>query len=203
MNLRLKISFALFFLSLCSHAQDSRFEGGIVFGGVTSQVSGDGLGGWNKYGMAAGAWVKMGFSDKWGALISMHYTNKGSAKPADPKNGDNDQFFYKLNYIDIPVMAEYQMDRALFHFGLYAGVLVKQSQEYNGSSSSPSPLFEPLDIGGTLGAGYELNDNWTIELRGQTSIIPTRPSPNPTNTWSYYEQGNYNQVLQLLLSLSF
>ena len=201
--MRTILGFIVFIFSYTtSMAQAARFDGGLFIGGVTSQVSGDGLGGWNKFGFAAGAFVKMNFSDRWGTVLSMHYTMKGSAKPADPKNNDFDQFSYRLNYIDVPVMLEYRQKQLLVHAGPYVGVLVSQQQDYNGSKSNPSPLFETLDIGGTFGVGYMMGEKLGVEFRGQTSMIPTRPAPNVTNTWSYYEQGNYNQVLLFLVSYS-
>jgi hypothetical protein len=38
---------------------------------------------------------------------------------------------------------------------------------------------------------------------GSSSVLPTRPNPAQVNPLSYYEKGNYNQTLQLLLSKGF
>ncbi|MFM9005662.1 MAG: hypothetical protein ACKOSR_09205, partial [Flavobacteriales bacterium] len=59
------------------------FKGGLLLGGVTSQISGDGLGGWDKFGMTAGAWVQVPFSKKVSATMSMKYINKGSRTKLD------------------------------------------------------------------------------------------------------------------------
>ncbi|MDZ4824057.1 MAG: porin family protein [Flavobacteriales bacterium] len=186
----------------------SEFTGGLMAGPVTSQISGDGLGGWDKFGFAAGAWVNMSFSKKTGITMAMQFINKGSKKPADPNNFDYSTFRYNLNYIDVPLMFTWKnvsikKTHLQINLGIYAGVLVKQNQQFDGGQSSINPPFESTDIGATGGAAFWFSDKTAIEFRTATSIIPTRPSPNPTNAWSYYEQGNYNQVLQLMFWLRF
>ena len=86
----MKLFFALLLLGLSqiSFAQEEsgqkrNFKGGLIAGAVTSQISGDGLGGWDKFGLAAGAWVNVPFSDRASATMSMKYINKGSRTKRD------------------------------------------------------------------------------------------------------------------------
>ena len=57
--------FLLFLALLCSelHAQQA-FNAGIAIGMTTSQISGDGLGGWDKFGITGGAYVNAPFNKK-------------------------------------------------------------------------------------------------------------------------------------------
>lgn len=202
----------LWVISLCAGLSQplcaqSEFTGGLLAGPVTSQVSGDGLGGWDKFGGTAGGWVHMTFSDHYGMTFAIQYIMKGSRKPADPNNGDFNTFAYRLNYIDVPIMLSYRRAAARaplqFNAGLYAGVLVGQEQLYNGATTGIEPPFNQTDFGATGGITWWLSEKLNLELRGTTSVLPSRNSPNPTNAWSYYEQGNYNQTLMLLLGLRF
>ncbi len=178
-----------------------RFSAGLMAGGVAAQISGDGLAGWDKLGITGGAWVRANLSEKWSVTSGLQYIQKGSRTKRDTLNFQT--FAFKLNYIDVPLMAGYQSKKWRFNLGLYAGVLVSQKIVANGYDYEPNPPFENYDIGSTGGVVFALSESWAIEARGQFSIIPTRPTPNFTNPGSYYEKGNYNQTLQFMIHFAF
>ncbi|MFN6378376.1 MAG: porin family protein [Flavobacteriales bacterium] len=194
--------FILVILSLSSYAQ-AEFSGGLIAGGVTSQVSGDALAGWDKFGVTGGAWVHVGFNESWGTWVGLQYLPKGSVKPADPDNGDFNQFAFKLNYIEMPVMATNLRGKWRFGIGPSFGFLISQKQEFNGLEYDINPEFKALDISGSLSVTRLIGNKFSLELRGNTSILPTRPAPAVVNPLSYYERGNYNQVLLLALHYRF
>jgi hypothetical protein len=82
-------------------------------------------------------------------------------------------------------------------------VLVSQKEVVNGAEYEPLPSFDKLDLAGNISVSRIIGDHLIMELRGATSIIPTRPSPNVVNKGSYYEYGNYNQVLMLMVNWRF
>jgi hypothetical protein len=201
--MRNKIVAILFLLvTECSFGQVD-FTGGISLGGVTSQISGDALAGWNKFGVAAGGWIHMDFNGVMGAYMGMQFTNKGSKKPADVVNGDNNVFSFQLNYIDVPLLMTYSKTNWRFGLGPTVGVLVSQKQIYNGIELDITPPFETLDLAGTLSVTRIMGDHLMLEWRGGTSIIPTRPAPQVVNKGSFYEKGMYNQVMMLMLNWRF
>jgi hypothetical protein len=186
--------------------QKRNFKGGLIVGAVTSQISGDGLGGWDKFGLAAGAWVNVPFSDRASATMSMKYINKGSRTKRDTINFNT--FGYYLNYIEVPLWFSYRASRTsesrlLISGGPVVGFLMKQKIISNGYDFDVKPPFERLDVGAELGISYWLTPSFGVHLMGSTSVLPTRPNPAQTNQFSYYERGNYNQTLQLLLSIAF
>ncbi len=192
---------SLFFsvLAMAVSAQKA-FKGGIVAGPVVTQVSGDGLGGWDKLGLSAGAWVNMPLSDKAGIGISMKYINKGSKTKIDTVTYNT--FGYYLNYIDIPVLFTYNTAirkmKITASVGPYVGVLLNQKIKANKASYDLSQVpFKSYDFGGQAGVAFWGGENFFIEFALNTSMIPTRDNPAVTNKYSYYEQGNYNQTLQL------
>ncbi|MBX7050614.1 MAG: PorT family protein [Flavobacteriales bacterium] len=198
------IGFILVFLGLSSFSQ-REFKGGILLGGVTSQISGDGLGGWDKFGYTGGAWVNAPLNEKFGLNISMKYITKGSRTKQDTLTFNS--FGFYLNYIDVPVMLTYDMQRKQSKFtisiGPYIGILLKQEMKINGASYDVNPAFRKQDIGGQLGFAWWPTEKLFFELDMATSVVPTRPAPAVVNKNSYYEQGNYNQVLQLLMGIRF
>jgi len=182
------------------------FKGGVVFGGVTSQISGDGLGGWDKFGITAGAWVNVPFSERASATMSMKYINKGSRTKLDTINFNT--FGYYLNYIEVPLWFSYspskrEPDRLVVNVGPYAGYLFSQKIISNGFDYPVNPPFERLDIGMELGVTFWITPKFSVNLMTSSSVLPTRPNPSQVNPLSYYEKGNYNQTLQLLIAKGF
>ncbi len=199
----------LFFLALQCQAQ-KKFTGGLVVGPVFSQISGDGLGGWDKLGFALGGWVGIPLSEKNSVTMSMKYITKGSRTKRDTLNFNS--FGYFLNYIDIPIVFRHQFEIKKSPFswsvGPYVGVLLNQKVKENGviftiTESATGADFEPLDIGVQAALGWWTTPKLYFELSTSTSLLPTRPAPLVVNKGSYYERGNYNQTLQLMIGLRF
>jgi hypothetical protein len=188
-----------------AHAQKA-FQGGVLFGPVTSQISGDGLGGWDKFGFTAGAWVNMPLSEKAGVGISMKYITKGSRTKQDTLTYQS--FGYYLNYVDVPILFTYKKplkkSSLTLSIGPYAGYLLNQKIKANGANQDVFPVpYKKYDIGGQAGVAYWAGEKMFFEFNISSSILPTRPNPSFVNKLSHYERGNYNQVLQLLIGLRF
>ncbi len=182
------------------------FKGGLLLGAVTSQISGDGLGGWDKFGMTAGAWVQVPFSERASATMSIRYINKGSRTKLDTITFN--RFGYYLNYIEVPLSFSYSpsrkyTDQLFINFGPYAGYLFNQKIISNGYDYEVNPPFERLDIGLELGVTFWVTPKFGASLVSSSSVLPTRPNPSQVNQFSYYEKGNYNQTLQLVIFKGF
>ena len=187
-------------------ASKRNFKGGIILGGVTSQISGDGLGGWDKFGLTAGAWVSVPISEKTSATMSMKYINKGSRTKIDTITFNT--FGYYLNYIEVPIWISYSpskknLEGLKINFGPYAGYLFNQKIISNGFDYAVNPPFESFDVGIELGVSYWLTPKLSVNFMSSTSVFPTRPNPSQVNPLNYYEKGNYNQTLQLLIAKGF
>jgi hypothetical protein len=193
----------ILFLTLlaCSVNAQQAFNAGIAIGMTTSQISGDGLGGWDKFGITGGAYVNAPFNKKNGLRIGLYYSEKGSRTKRDTLNFNT--FSYRLNYIELPVQWSYQNGPFTFLSGLYYGRLIKQDILANKLPYPVNPAFRNYDIGLCVGALLQLGDHFFVEGKFSTSVIPTRPSPNFANPNSYYEKGNYNQVLYFLIGRNF
>jgi hypothetical protein len=181
------------------------FKGGILAGPVASQMSGDGLGGWDKVGFSAGAWVSMPLSEKMALNLSMKYITKGSRTKRDTLNFNT--FAYHLNYIDVPVLFSYRVlgrkTSLDVNVGPYFGVLLKQKIVSNGYDYEINPAFKSFDFGASGGITWWMGERFFFDFSLATSIIPTRPAPVVVNKASYYEYGNYNQSVHFTLGWSF
>jgi hypothetical protein len=200
MTLTRFIFLAFLLLSMTSSAQQA-FKAGVSLGMTTSQISGDGLGGWDKFGITGGAFVSAPLSSKNGFRIGINYADKGSRTKRDTLNFNT--FTYRLRYVEVPVQYSFQNGPFTFLSGLYYGRLIRQDILANSLTYEVIPAFRNFDVGLALGATLQMGDHFFIEGKFSTSIIPTRPSPNFANPNSYYEKGNYNQVLYFLIGRNF
>jgi hypothetical protein len=174
-------------------------------GAVTSQISGDGLGGWDKFGLMGGGEVAVPLSEKWSFSGGIRYTQRGSRTKRDTINFNT--FAYKLEYIDLPLKLLYSQTRngedfLTFGAGVSAGYLMRQRQMNNGAYSDINPPFSSFDYAAGFDVALWFTTKAAISAGFWTSFLPTRDNPSITNQFSYYERGNYNQMLTLALLLS-
>ncbi len=84
----LSLSFLFILISFSfSGLSQLEFSGGIELGVSSTQLSGDALSGFDKFGLSAGPFIRTTFSEKSSAKLGILYLNKGSKKNADPDKG--------------------------------------------------------------------------------------------------------------------
>ena len=104
-----KLFFLLFFIlgtALTIDAQVKKgeyglFDAGIIAGGCFSQIDGDGVAGYHKFGFNAGGRVHVNFSERIAGTLELLFVQRGSYSSF---NG----LRYQLNYVDIPVLFTYK-----------------------------------------------------------------------------------------------
>jgi len=83
----------------------------------------------------------------------------------DQKDVDNNEIF-KLDYLNLPVMAKYYVIEALsIEAGPQLGVLLSAKREDNGETEDRKDITKSTDIGFALGAGYRLENGLNFGLR--------------------------------------
>jgi hypothetical protein len=201
MQSRLLLFISILFISTSSlFAQD--FNGGILGGLATSEVSGDRLQGPHKAGLYIGGFVNRYFSQRSSFQMELDYIQKGSRE--NPKEENNYySYLLRLNYIEIPVSYKYDFHpNGTLETGLSLGVLVNYYEEANGSEQvAGAGDFETFDLSFNIGAYYTLVENLRINIRYSNSLLPIRPHAGGT---SYrLNQGQYNEVLSFVLFYGF
>lgn len=179
------------------------FSGGIEAGAATSQVSGDALAGYDKFGLSAGPYVRASFSDKSSARMSILYVNKGSRKNPDTDNGDFRTYVLRLNYLEVPLLYNYTYDKFRVEVGLGVGTLIGSLIEEDGIERNILDPFESIELSFLGGLNYVFTENIFVNARFSQSIIPVRKSPSVANPLSFYEAGQYNSVIQLMFGYEF
>ncbi len=178
------------------------FRGGLTAGPITSQVHGDGIAGFFKVGVSAGALVEMTFNKRLSTRMEILYTPKGSRSRPDSLN----LYYYKLSlqYIEIPLGLNFNYDKFQFGFGPYFGLLIRQREYFSpGLAFAVNPPYNPVDFGGHIGCRYMLGEKWFAHARYSQSILPIRNAPRDNQVSGTYKTQGTNFDLRIMLGILF
>ncbi|MFT4678245.1 MAG: hypothetical protein ACI84C_002599 [Flavobacteriales bacterium] len=201
MSKPLLLTFAICLLTLGTFSQVG-FKGGLTFGPVTSQVHGDGIAGFYKVGISAGALVEMTFTERIGSRLEILYTPKGSRSRPDSLN----QNYYKLSlqYVEIPLSINFNYDKFQFDAGIYTGILIRQREFFSpGIAFAPNPPYNTIDVGGHIGCRYMLGEKWFAHARYSQSILPIRSAPKDNQVSGTYKTQGTNFDFRLMFGVLF
>jgi hypothetical protein len=153
---------------------DAGFSAGLNF----SQVDGDDLAGFNKFGLNVGPIIHVNFSRTWSASLELLYSQKGAR--TKPNTINFNTYSLALDYAEVPILANYNdKNRLIFQAGIAYGRLVNLREELNGIDPLNAYNDDELSyiIGGTFLIGEE--KHWGVNARYQGSITTIGPSANP------------------------
>ena len=147
----------IFIILLGSALHGQNIKGAGILGTNLSQVDGDEIYGFHKFGLNVGAAAIIPINESWSISLETLYSEKGSYRDqqlAPPKDGS---YLLKLNYAEVPLLVHFE-DRETMTFGLGTswGRLV-QMEEYEHSHKIP---WE------TLSGPYATDDfNFLVDVR--------------------------------------
>ncbi len=149
----------LFFVILVSYsASGQRIMGAAILGVNASQVDGDEVYGYKKFGLNTGLSAIVPFGDKWSVSIENIYSQKGAHQRDRYLDSLDGSYDLKLNYLDVPLLVHFtDKDIVTFGAGLSWGRLIKVNEQRNGYDM----------LGTTVESGiYNSNDfNFLLDLR--------------------------------------
>lgn len=150
-----------------------KFEAGFLGGFSASQISGDGLAGFDKGGARLGAYISYPLKNKRiNFEVGMQYLQKGSKQPSGEPGISN--YNINLQYLEVPFTVNYSLKSGLLlETGIGAGILVNYTEENaNGTLLGESPNTLALDF--LCGIQYQLFEQLKINVRYGNSITPIR-----------------------------
>ena len=193
-----KSIFLIFLYFISNDVLSQNFDGGLLMGLTTSQISGDNLAGFNKLGIAIGIFTERNISEKSSLKFEISYFQKGS------KNNNLNSNFnsFKLNYIEAPFYFNYLLQRNTFiQFGFHTGFLVLQKEIDNfGSSVNLRDDFSATEFSASMGIGYYFNEKMSLNTNFSNTLLftPVRKHASSASLW--YNQGQYNTVISFILN---
>ena len=206
----------VFALSFGINMMAQNFYGGIILGGTTSQVGGDARGGYHKAGIVGGAFAGLNLSSDFDIQMEMKYIQKGSYS-TDFENYPSDPFLIKLDYVDLPIVMSYNLNKINVNninlswlkveLGLCFDFLINYRQEIFGVTVSASNPWRRVVFNTVVGFRVNVKDNIEIGLRAidsMTSICNSFKEPYNNGNVVYVRRlfgryGMFNDVLQLAL----
>lgn len=175
-----KFTITLLILFLCTAGFSQRFIGTVIFGGNATQVNGDQVAGFYKFGVNAGMSVSLPLDNqfRWFGTIELLYSQKGAYQSAERANaignvyglspnhsliwhnenrnlGFNDKIKYKLvlDYVEVPVVFHYEDPRSgcSLGAGFAWGRLVRAKEIENGWTTTT-----------TVRSGMYHRNDWSV-----------------------------------------
>ncbi len=204
-------------LSFVTATYGQNFFGGLIAGGVMSQVGGDDRGGYHKLGLVGGAFAGLKLSEDLDIQMELKYIQKGSLSNDVENRPATDPFLIKLDYIDLPIVFAYNLNKVNINdinlkwlkleFGLSLDVLVNARQELQGVTVDASDPWKRLVVNTVVGVRFSVAKDIEIGLRAvdaMTSICNSSRVPYYNGNVRYTRRlfGNYgmfNDVLQMAI----
>ena len=185
----------LFWGQLVLTAQTGRFRAAVVGGLNAAQIDGDDLAGYNKPGLRGGLRAITYLSPNSDLVFDILYSERGSRQLGDPTFATFDQIF-RLQYIEVPVMYTIKdwLDEASDYYRVQAYGGLVFSRLFGSEAINVSPFeqeqenYNEFSIGFTLGAAYNLSDNFSIGIhfnRNFTLLYRHRAHVGPGNVPIY------------------
>ncbi|MFO8055144.1 MAG: outer membrane beta-barrel protein [Bacteroidales bacterium] len=193
------------FLITASYAQVIKGAAGLGFN--ITQVEGDEVYGFHKYGLNAGASAIIPLDERWSVSLETMYTEKGAyqhPRYAQPKNGS---YMLRLNYAEVPVLVHFE-DRETMTFGLGAswGRLVHM-EEYEHLHRIPwqtlSGPYETNDFNIIVDVRFRLYQRFWGNFRYAYSLASIRSRKYTNIVGESWTREQYNQLISFRLFYIF
>lgn len=202
------VTWALCLASLGALAQSDGgpwlFNGGYTIGVTAAQVRGDGIEGFNKLGLHAGALVEVRQYRDLGFQLGIVYNQKGSRKVQNPRIGDYDNWGYKFTYVDLPVTAVYDFkDGFTVGTGLQPGVLIGAFEDGLASGVSDGEWEDttlPIrswELSWVVWVGMRSGETGEWFLRHTQSLPGIVPKPDVVNPNVRWDDRMQNLTMQV------
>lgn len=181
------------------------FNGGMVAGGLVSQIDGDTWQGYHKFGYLAGAFVSLKISPHSSFQMEMEYIQKGMKQGADTVTNTGTTYLTRLHYLEIPVLYQFNFaHRFQAETGLSADVLLGTYDEVNGFEVPYLTVgYETFNLCGIVGVSGFFTNHLKATFRFNYSLMSTRSGDVEGQRKILFEYGQYNNVLSLALSWYF
>ncbi len=175
------------------------FNGGIMAGVAGTQVAGDTYSGFHKAGIFAGGFVSLQVSKRSVFQLELEYFQKGSRKNPDAEKNDYEQYLFRVNYIEMPVLYQFVInDRFKVEAGPSMGVLTGYYEEKNEEEIKDGNRPARLTLQINAGLYVSLTPRIMFNLRTNNSLLNIR-SKNVTGDVLRIFPGNYGQFNDCLV----
>ena len=182
------------------------FHGGVTAGLVGSQVAGDTYSGFNKAGIYAGGFVGWEFTEHSGLQLELTYFQKGSRKNPDPEKNDYDQYIFRANYIELPVLYQYKINKFIIEVGPSLGFNVGYYEEKDYLTLSDQQNYNKparVTVQMNIGLRFYISKKFGVDFRYNTSLMNIRSENRTGDVWRLWTYGQFHDALVLSVFYQF
>lgn len=185
----------LFIILISNNVKSQNFNGGLIGGISSSQVSGDNLSGYNKAGLFLGVFTQVPVSSITNIKMEMNFIQKGSRNPKLNQNGIPD---ISTSYLEIPISLNYNQNELLsIESGIQTAFLLSAKDNDVYGSVNSDPPFDKTDISAFIGIYYHYSEKMSLNTRLGNSVLPIRGYD--TERIFIFKRGQYNTVLSFTI----
>lgn len=177
MNRKILLLIVLLAFLASSGVYAQRIMGAVIAGVNATQVDGDEVFGYHKFGLNAGAAAIIPFSNNWAVTVETIYSQKGAHQRSQYVDSLDGSYDLKLNYLDIPVLLQYtDKEIVTFGTGLSWGRLVAVDEQRHGypmpETTLESGIYRSSDVNILLDVKFRLIDRLRFNVRYAYSVRP-------------------------------
>ena len=174
---RILLSFIIFTTFGTFPAQAQRIMGAVFTGINATQVDGDEVYGYKKFGLNIGAAAIIPIDDKWSISLENAYSEKGAHQRPRFLDSLDGSYDLKLNYLEVPLMVHFtDKDIVTFGAGMSWGRLIGISEQRNGyemaGTTLESGIYRNADLNLLLDVRFRLYKRFHFDVRYAYSIRP-------------------------------
>ncbi|MBL7104033.1 MAG: PorT family protein [Bacteroidales bacterium] len=215
MKIKLYILIPVIFLSFFSkNSLGQRIRGAMIAGFNITQVDGDEVFGFRKFGLNMGAAAIIPFGENWSVSIETIYNQKGSRQGQQYKDIDSlgnkltGAYKLKLDYVEVPVLVHYT-DRDIitggigFSYGRLINIKEWEHENLIETTTLNGGPYDKTDINVLVDLRFRLYKRFKFNIRYAYSLakIRTREFENDIGeTWTRHQ---YNNVITFRLVYVF
>ena len=154
------------------------FKGGLTLGLNTAQINGDGLAGYDKFGITAGFQTSFTLKERSRLALEFLYSQRGSQSSVIA-GVPNVVKRIHLDYIEIPLIYQYndwfieedKYYKVKAEAGLSFGYLVNVTTSNVSPNIDDGLGFNKRDLSFLIGGGYQFNSRWALNIRYTRSLV--------------------------------
>lgn len=151
--------------------------GALIAGVNASQVDGDEVFGYHKFGLNVGAAAIIPIKNNWSITLENVYSEKGSHQKKIYNDSLDGSYDLRLNYLDVPLLVQYT-DKGIVTFGLggsWGGLVKIYEQRHNReitSTTLTSGIYRRSDINFLMNVKFRLYQRFHFDVRYAYSLRP-------------------------------
>lgn len=177
MRLKLIVLILLVFIVSISGSYAQRIMGAAILGVNATQVDGDEVYGYHKFGLNTGLAAIVPFGNNFAVTLENIYNQKGAHQRVRFNDSLDGSYDLKLNYLEVPVLVQYtDKDIATFGAGMSWGRLVGISERKNGydvpGTTLESGIYRNSDLNVLIDVKFRVVERLRFNVRYAYSIRP-------------------------------